>query len=227
MGLLDTLGRIPKILESNITALLDKCEDPAKMIDQLLIDYKKDLVDVKRDTVKVNADLEMAKKDLDECDKEIARKAQAAQNALKAGAENDARTIIASKQRLEETRASLQQNYDVCKKNSDMMTEGYNKLVNSIEELENRRNAAKAKISLANAQKGINKASALANSSVAAESFAKYEKRAERMLAEANAEIELDNKVQSADDLTDKYAASESSTSVDDELAKMKASLGM
>jgi len=51
MGLADTLGRIPKILEANINALLDRCEDPAKMIDQLLIDYNRDLADVNRDTV--------------------------------------------------------------------------------------------------------------------------------------------------------------------------------
>ena len=55
MGLADTLGRIPKILEANINALLDRCEDPAKMIDQLLIDYKRDLADVKRDTAAVMA----------------------------------------------------------------------------------------------------------------------------------------------------------------------------
>ena len=39
MGLADTLARIPKILEANINAMLDKLEDPSKMIDQLLIDY--------------------------------------------------------------------------------------------------------------------------------------------------------------------------------------------
>lgn len=62
MGLADTLGRIPKILEANINALLDRCEDPAKMIDQLLIDYKRDLADVKRDTAAVMADVKLAEK---------------------------------------------------------------------------------------------------------------------------------------------------------------------
>ena len=60
MGLMDTLGRIPKILEANINAILDKCEDPAKMIDQLLIDYKRDLADVKKDTAAVMADVKLA-----------------------------------------------------------------------------------------------------------------------------------------------------------------------
>ncbi len=84
MGLMDTLGRIPKILEANINAILDKCEDPAKMIDQLLIDYKRDLADVKKDTAAVMADVKLAEKKLSDCDASIARKQQAAENALKA-----------------------------------------------------------------------------------------------------------------------------------------------
>ena len=98
MGLADTLGRIPKILEANINALLDRCEDPAKMIDQLLIDYKRDLADVKRDTAAVMADVKLAEKKVEECDEDIARKQKAAENALKAGNEGDARTLLAAKQ---------------------------------------------------------------------------------------------------------------------------------
>ena len=90
MGLMDTLGRIPKILEANLNAILDKCEDPAKMIDQLLVDYKRDLADIKKDTAAVMADVELAEKRLKECDESIAKKQKAAENALKAGNEGDA-----------------------------------------------------------------------------------------------------------------------------------------
>lgn len=227
MGLIDTLKRIPKILEANINALLDECEDPAKMIDQMLVDYKRDLVDVKRDTAAVMADVEMAEKKLQECDEDIARKQKAAENALKAGNEADARTLLAAKQSLEVTRASLLQNLSVAQKNAEMMQQGYNKLVRSIEELEMRKDAAKAKISMAKAQEQINKTAAKANASVDLEAFNKYEAKAERMLAEANANAELDAEVASVEDLTDKYASGADSASVDDELAALKAKLGM
>lgn len=227
MGLAETLGRIPKILEANINALLDKCEDPAKMIDQLLVDYKRDLADVKRDTASVMADVRMAEKQLQECDADIARKQKAAENALKAGNEADARTLLAAKQSLMVTRESILQNLSVAQKNADMMQEGYTKLVRNIEDLERRKDAAKAKIAMAKAQERINNTAAKANKTVSLDAFNKYEEKAERMLAEANANAELDLDTVSVEDLTDKYTSSSDSASVDEELAALKASLGM
>ncbi|MCD8039042.1 MAG: PspA/IM30 family protein [Lachnospiraceae bacterium] len=227
MGLMDTLGRIPKILEANINAILDRCEDPAKMIDQLLVDYKRDLADVKRDTAAVMADVKLAEKKLSDCDESIARKQKAAENALRAGNEEDARTLIAAKQSLEATRVSLAQNLAVAQSNAQMMQEGYNKLVRNIDELEQRKDAAKAKISLARAQEQINNSAARANSTVNVEAFDQYEQKAERMLAQANATAELNAQNVSVESLTEKYTSGADSASVDDELAALKSKLGM
>ena len=227
MSLAETLGRIPKILEANINALIDKAEDPAKMIDQLLIDYKRDLADVKRDTAAVMADEKMAEKKLQECDEKIAIQQKAAENALRAGNEADARTLLAAKQSMEKTRESLLQNLAVAQHNSKMMQEGYNKLVRNIEDLEARKDAVKAKIAMAKAQEQINKTAAKANSTINLDAFNTYEQRAERMLAEANANAELDASNISAESLTEKYTSGADSPSVDAELEALKASLGM
>jgi phage shock protein A len=108
-----------------------------------------------------------------------------------------------------------------------MMQQGYNKLVRNIEELESRKDAAKAKISMAKAQDQINKTAAKANSTINMDAFNKYEEKAERMLAEANAAAELDAETVSAESLTEKYTNSSDSASVDEELAALKAKLGM
>lgn len=42
------ISRFTDIMKSNINALLDKCEDPAKMIDQTLRNLKEDLAEVKK-----------------------------------------------------------------------------------------------------------------------------------------------------------------------------------
>jgi phage shock protein A len=108
-----------------------------------------------------------------------------------------------------------------------MMQEGYNKLVRNIEELENRKDAAKAKISMAKAQEQINKTAAKANSTINMDAFNKYEQKAERMLAEANASAELDAETVSVEDLASKYTSSADSASVDEELAALKAKMGL
>ena len=67
------ISRFKDIMESNINALLDKVEDPEKMIDQYLRNLEKDLASIKAETASVMAEEKAAKRRLDECDAEIAR----------------------------------------------------------------------------------------------------------------------------------------------------------
>ena len=50
------LERFNTIIKSNINALLDKAEDPAKMIDQYLLDLRESLAEVKKETAGVMAE---------------------------------------------------------------------------------------------------------------------------------------------------------------------------
>ena len=66
------LSRFKDIMSSNINALLDKAEDPEKMVDQTLRNLNNDLVKVKNETAEVMANETKAKRDLDEINLEIA-----------------------------------------------------------------------------------------------------------------------------------------------------------
>ena len=59
------------------------------------------------------------------------------------------------------------------------------------------------------------------------ESFERYEKKAEKMLDAATAEAELNAHTSAASNLADKYTSNDNDASVDDELAAMKAKLGL
>lgn len=224
MGILQRFG---DIMKSNINALLDKCEDPAKMVDQTLLDLRKDLADVKKETASVMADEKNAKRKLDENDAEIKKYTTAAQNALKSGNEADAKTLIARKQQLEETRTSLQSTYDVAHANAEKMRQMHDKLTNDIESMETRKDAIKGKVATAKAQAHMNKMTSGVNTDASMAAFDRMEAKANKMLDEANAEAELNEGVHSTDDLADKYALGGNDVSVDDELARMKAELGL
>lgn len=224
MGILQRFG---DIMKSNINALLDKCEDPAKMVDQTLLDLRKDLADVKKETASVMADEKNAKRKLDENDAEIKKYTTAAQNALKSGNETDAKTLIARKQQLEETRISLQSTYDVAHANAEKMRQMHDKLTNDIESMETRKDAIKGKVATAKAQAHMNKMTSSVNTDASMAAFDRMEAKANKMLDEANAEAELNEGVHSTDDLADKYASGGNDVSVDDELARMKADLGL
>lgn len=59
-----------------------------------------------KETANIIADAKSADRQVKECEEEIAKYTTAAQNALKAGNEDDARTLIAKKQQYESNLAS-------------------------------------------------------------------------------------------------------------------------
>ena len=79
------LARFKDIMASNINALLDKMEDPEKMIDQYMRNLESDLGKVKSETAAVMADEKRAKRELDECQAEIDKLQSYAEKAIKAG----------------------------------------------------------------------------------------------------------------------------------------------
>ena len=226
MGFMDTLKRIPKILEANINDLLDKAEDPEKMIEQLLRDYKSDAAEIKQDTAEVKALSKQAKRDLDAIKEDIARKTTAAENALKAGNEADAAKLIEMKQKAEANLAQAEKNYQIASANEQKMVDAYNEIVARIKDLESRKDTIKTTTKLANAQEGMNEMLSRASSVAQNDSFAKYERKANERLDAAMAEAELNEAESADDDLVGKYSSG-TSASVNDEMAAMKARLGL
>ena len=66
------LARFGDILKANINALLDKAEDPSKMVDQYLREMMDDLAEVKRETAGVMAQETRTKRLVDENKAEVA-----------------------------------------------------------------------------------------------------------------------------------------------------------
>lgn len=221
------LSRFSEIMKSNINALLDKAEDPEKMADQMLRNTREQFAEVKAQTASVMADAARADRDAAACQADIARYQKAAENALVAGNEGDAKKLIAQKQKLEEKYKALQQTAQLANANADKMRQMYDKLAGDIETLEARKDAIKAKAAAARAQQSINKlVSGLPDTNQSLEAFDRMEARADKQLDAAMAEAEL-NKSSSSEDLADKYAGSGSSSSVDSELEEMKKKLGL
>ena len=73
MGILD---RFTTIIKANINDLLDKAEDPAKMIDQYLLDMTESLAEVKKETAGVMAEETRTKRLVDENAEEVAKYAE-------------------------------------------------------------------------------------------------------------------------------------------------------
>lgn len=219
------LSRFKDIMASNINALLDKCEDPEKMIDQCIRNLSSDLAKVKQETAAIMAQEKSCKRELEECEAEINKMQNYAIKAVNAGNDADAKKFLAEKAKLSSKLADLQSNYTIAAENADKMRAMHDKLTNDIKELESRRDMVKGKIAVAKAQERINSmTSDIASSNDSLASFERFEKMADDRIdkARAMAELNASNPENTIRDLTEKY---ENNPDVDAELEALKASL--
>jgi len=216
------LGRFKAIMEANINALLDKAEDPSKMIDQYLRDLNSDLGKVKAETAAIMAEEQRTKRVYEECGVEIEKMQNYAKKAVQAGNDNDARQFLGKKAELLQKQESLKMVYDAAKANAIKMKSMHDKLQRDIGQLNARKDAIKAKVSIAKTQERINKMGAsITNAGANISAFDRMEEKADRMLDEANAMAELNKSSEEVDInlLTSKY---DSSINIEDELEMLK-----
>ena len=223
------LSRFGDIISANVNALLDKAEDPAKMVDQYLRKMTGDLAEVKKETAGVMAEESRTKRLVDENVKEAAKYADLAKKALITGNEDDARVFLKKKQDLEAIGASLQTAYAAAHENAIRMRQMHDKLVHDINDLNGRRQAIKAKVAVAKTQERLNKVDATADKvDGAGGAFSRMEDKANRMLDEATAMSSLNSQpLDDAQALEEKYKNSDIDASVEDELTALKEQLGL
>ena len=223
------LARFTDILQANVNAVLDKMEDPSKMIDQYLRELTDSLAEVKKETAGVMAEEARTKRLVEENRAEVERYAELAKKALQAGNEDDAKVFIAKKQQLESAGAGLAAAYATAHENAVKMRQMHDKLVSDIEALHTRRTAIRAKVAVAKTQDKINKVSSASDKAAGAMSaFDRMEDKADRMLDQANAMAELNAEpTDEAKALEEKYRAAGADASVSDELERMKKELGL
>lgn len=219
------IKRFSDIMSSNINALLDKMEDPSKMIDQLLRNLQDDLNKVKAETAGVMAEEARAKRELDECRAEINKMQDYAARAVKSGNDDDARKFLEKKVQLTGKELDIKKSYELSANNAEKMKQMHQKLASQIQELDGRRDAIKAKVATARVQEKINKiGSSITGAQGNLSAFDRMEEKANRMMDEAQAMADLNNQGEDEiEDLMDKYNTPE--TSVEDELNTLKLSL--
>lgn len=215
------LTRFKDIMSSNVNALLDKAEDPEKMVDQYLRNLKGDLGKVKAETATIMAQEQRAKRELNENQAEAEKMQMYAVKALEADNEADARKFLEKKSQLTQKQEELTTSLELAEANSVQMRQMHDKLVQDIEELDAKRAMIKGKAAVAKTQKRMNElSSSVAGANNTKSAFEQMENRVNQSLDEAKAMSELN---QSPDDIGDLAAKYEKSSGVEDELAALKA----
>lgn len=228
------LSRFKDIMSSNINALLEKAEskNADKLLENYLREAKENLEEVKAETAGVIADEMAAARKVADYEEEIGKLTRYAEQAVTAGNDEDAKKFITAKNRAAAQKADAEKVYVQAKANSDQMRELSKKLTSDIAAAENRLSELKAKLAIAEQIENMNEL----NEKISGKNFNMpgYDSLADavqKRIDAADAKAQLNNELNAdydMDALKAKYdlAASTESSSVEDELAALKAKLG-
>jgi len=215
-------------MAANVNALLDKAENPEKMIDQTLRQLANDLAAVKKETAGVMAEETRTRRESDANIAEVNKNMELARKALAAGNEDHARVFLNKKNELESQGVELQKLAEAAQGNAVQMRQMHDKLVKDINALRSRKATIKSNISVAKATERVNKMGAAGSKAEGAlQAFDRFEQQAQDRLDRARSLAEL-NEVprDEAQALADLYKGG-GGAALDDELAALKAEMGL
>jgi len=212
--------RFKDIISANLNSMLDRAEDPEKMIRLMISEMEETLVELKSSTASLMADKLKVKREGDWMQSEVRKWSERASLAMDKGREDLAREAIIEKQRFE----ARMQELDAEVAKFDGLIDQSRSDINRLEEkitaarkkqrlLVQRQNRAQGRMQT---EKNIRKA----GSSEAILKFEEYEHRIDRM--EAAAGLAATAPAKQGESLEEKFARLETDQAVEKELAALK-----
>ena len=222
MGLFSRLGTL---IRSNINELINKAEDPEKMLNQVLVDMKQQLVEAKKQVAIAIADEKRLKKQYEQELSKAEEWERKAMLAVKAGDDGLARAALQRKAEHDDLAKTLRQQWEAQKESVEQLKGALRGLDSKIEEAKRKRNILVSRQKRAEAQRMINETLTNINSTSAFDTFERMSDRVTQIEAEAEATAELGGALPEAS-LEGQFRALEAS-SVDDQLESLKKKMAL
>ncbi|MDG5786724.1 PspA/IM30 family protein [Evansella sp. AB-P1] len=214
-------NRVRTIVSSELNSLLNKAEDPSKMLDQFIVDMEKDISEVEAAVAKQIANEKVLKNKYEEAASFVTRREEQAIKALESGDEDLARRVLEDKNKQQNHAESLKQSYEEAQKLSTELKEKLLEMKDEYNEMKMKKDSLKARSESAKARSKINKT--MSGIGTGAKSgFQRMEEKVILHEAEAETSEEMRNVNKSLDD---ELSALDSNSAVDNELAALKAKL--
>lgn len=216
--------RISDILKSNVNDLIDRAEDPEKMVKQVIIDMQAELNKATQNYGKAKASERLAEKKYTEAQKVSANWEAKAKAALSQGNQDLAKQALAKKVKADEDVANYKEMYDSISAQTDAIAEQVEALKGKLDEAKSKQAMLIARSQMADTQKNLAKASGGFDGQSAMEKFNRMEEKIERKEAEAAAFTEIAGSGRDSE-LVDSFEKMETDSKVDAELARLMAEM--
>lgn len=217
MGLFD---RISRVIRANMNDLVNKAEDPEKILDQAIIDMQEDLVQLRQAVASTIATQKRTEQQYNQAQSQVNTWQQRAQLALQKGDENLAREALVRKKTHGETATTLGEQLQQQSTQVETLKRNLIALESKISEAKTKKNMLKARAQAAKANEQLQNTIGSLGTSSAMGAFERMEEKVLMMEARSQSAAEL-----AGADLEQQFAMLEGGSNVDDELAAMKAQL--
>lgn len=211
-------SRFADIVNSNISALLDKAEDPEKMIRLIIQEMEDTLVEVRTNSAKAIADKKELARKIDSIEEQVAEWQNKATLALTKEREDLARSALIEKQKLVDALKSLRTEQTLVEETIDKLTGEITKLESKITETRAKQQALAIRSQTASNRRDVQKHLHTARTHEAMAKFDQFSRKIDEMEAEAD----LFAKTGNAKSLDQEFAELQAQDEIEQELAKLK-----
>ncbi|WP_390548624.1 phage shock protein PspA [Qipengyuania sp. MTN3-11] len=222
--LMGIFSRTRDIIAANFNDMLDKADDPTKMIRMIILEMEETLVEVRASAARTIADQKEMHRHTVKLDKLQADWAEKAQLALSKDREDLARAALVEKKKAADTSDQLKQEIAVLDDALRAYEQDIAKLQNRLREARSRQTAIAARLESAENRVKLRTLMTNERTDEALSRFDQLERRVD--YAEGRADALSIEDGSNKHSLADEIAALEGSDQIDDELAQMKKALG-
>lgn len=212
-------SRFTDIINSNINAILDKAEDPEKMVRLIIQEMEETLVEVRTQSAKLIADRKELNRRVERLQREAQDWESKAEIALSKEREDLARAALKEKQGAEEAMAQIEADLEVIDHNLEKLSGDIAQLQQKLSDAKARQKALIVRGKTAQSRMGVKRQIHDVNIEEAMSRFDRYERR----IDDLEGEIEAYDLGQRS--LADEIDELETDEKVDEELERLKARL--
>ncbi len=218
--------RIGDIFKSNVNDLIDRAEDPEKMVKQIIIDMQKELSKSTQALGKAVASERMAEKQYNDAARKSADWEAKARAALAAGNTDLAKRALQQKVKADEDTANYKQMYENISQQTDAIRTQVETLKSKLEEAKSRQAMLIARSQMADTQKNLAQSLGGIDTNSSFDKFSRMEEKVARKEAEAEAFTEIAGANGLSSSEMDEFAELQANAQVDSELQRLMAEMG-
>lgn len=215
-------NRITDIFKANVNEMLDRAEDPEKMLKQMVLEMEESINKSTLSVAQAVANQRNLEKKMQKAEKDQSEWMNKAKQAVEAGRDDLAKAALEKKSQAERNLNDLKPTYEQAKATADKLRSQLTELKAKLDEARTRQNTLIARAQSAKAQKALSQAASGVGSD-AFSKFDKFENKVEKLESEAEVYGELEGTDRK---LEDEFKQLGSGTA-DDDLAKLKAEMGL